>query len=278
VIARRAPVFWRTFREIRWHIVGYGLGLALYGALIVAIFPAYADMWADIELPAAYESLFGEAVTDLARPSNFLSVEFFAWVPIVLSIYAAVVSTGMLAGEESRGTTELLLALPVTRSRVFAEKVAGFVLGALVITLLASLGWVAAVPFVDLSGDVSIPELTLATVGLLSAPMFFASVGLLLGALAPSRAAAAGILSALIVFTFLASSFAALISETEWLRYVSPFYYSDSTELLTSGVTPWHLAMLVGGTIVCGGFALIAFRGRDIGVGYWQLRAAVARA
>ncbi len=272
-----APILWRTVRDLRWHIAGYGIGLGIYAAMLVLIFPAFEEVLADLELPAAYEALYGDAASDLTRPSNFFSLEFFSWGPLILSIYAAVVSTGALAGEESRGTTELLLSLPVTRTRVFLEKLAGIVLGGLAIALVASIGWALTVPLVDLHGDTGILELLLATVLLLDAPLLFAAIGLLLGAVAPSRGVAGGILAAIIVFTFLASSFAALARQTEWLRYLSPFYYGDSTELLTAGPTPGHLAVLAVASVGCTALALLAFRGREIGVASWQLRAALGR-
>lgn len=271
------PILMRTLHDLRWHIGGYGIGLGIYAALLVAMFPAFSEVLADIELPAAYQSFYGEAASDLSRPSNFFSLEFFSLAPLILSIYAAVVSTGVLAGEESRGTTELLLSLPVTRTRVFVEKLAGLVIGSLSIALIASAGWAVSVPFVDLHGDVGILQLMLATVLLLDVPLLFVAIGLLLGAAAPSRGVAGGILAALIVFSFLASSFATLVRQTEWLRYLSPFYYGDSTELLNAGPSPGHLAVLAAASVGCAALALLTFRGREVGVASWQPRAAFAR-
>ena len=88
-----APILWRTLRDLRWHIAGYGIGLGIYAAMLVLIFPAFEEVLADLELPAAYEALYGDAASDLTRPSNFFSLEFFSWAPLILSIYAAVVST-----------------------------------------------------------------------------------------------------------------------------------------------------------------------------------------
>ena len=62
-------------------MVGYGFGLAAVAALVVAIYPSYAEQLADIELPSIYESFLGEGASDLSQPRAFLQVEFFAWAP-----------------------------------------------------------------------------------------------------------------------------------------------------------------------------------------------------
>jgi len=116
--------------------------------------------------------------------------------------------------------------------------------------------------------------LDLVGASLLALPMlvFFATAGLLLGAVAPSRGTASAILTVMVVVGYVFASFAQLTPATEWLRYLSPFYYAGLTEVLTAGVTWWHQALLFGSAVLLGTLGLFAFERRDIGVEGWQFR------
>ena len=268
----RWPVVRRTLRELRWQVLSYGLGLAIWAFLVVLIFPEVSTQFADIELPDFYEAMFGEQIGDLANPRVFIALEYFSWVPVVVAVYAVVASTGTLAGEESRGTADFLFAQPVSRRRFYAEKLVGWLLGAVAILLLTNLGFLFGLPLIDVTDDLSLLHLVGAS--LLALPMlaFFATAGLLLGAVAPSRGTASAILTVMVVVGYVFASFAQLTPATEWLRYLSPFYYAGLTEVLTAGVTWWHQALLIGSAVLLGTLGLFAFERRDIGVEGWQFR------
>ena len=265
----RWPVVGRTLHELRWQMLGYGLGLAVWAFLVLLIFPSVSEQFADFELPEFYEAMFGEQIRDFTDPRTFISIEYFSWVPVVVAVYAVVVSTRMLAGEESGGTADFLLAQPVSRRRLYVEKFIGWFVGAVVILLLTNVGFALGLLLVDV-GDLSLLGVTGASLAALPMLALFATAGLLLGAIAPTRGAAAAILTVVIVASFMFSSFAPLSPTTEWLRYFSPFYYAGLTEVLVVGVDWWNQVLLAGAAVLLGALGLVAFEQRDIGVEGWQ--------
>jgi ABC-2 type transport system permease protein len=267
----RWPVLSRTLRELRWQILSYGLGLAIWAFLVVLIFPEVSAQFADIELPDFYEALFGEQISDFANPRVFIALEYFSWVPVVVAVYAVVASTGTLAGEESRGTADFLFAQPVSRRRFYIEKLLGWLVGAVAILLLTNLGFLVGLPLIDVGDELSLLDLVGASLLTVPLLMFFATAGLLLGAVAPSRGTAAAILTVVVVVGYIFASFAQLTPVTEGLRYLSPFYYAGLTDVLTAGVDWWHQALLLGASALLGSLGLLAFERRDIGVEGWQL-------
>ena len=266
----RWPVVSRTLRELRWQILSYGLGLAIWAFLVVLIFPDVSEQFADIELPDFYEAMFGEQISDFANPRVFIALEYFSWMPVVVAVYAVVASTGMLAGEESRGTADFLFAQPVSRRRLYIEKLVGWLLGAVAILLLTNLGFLFGLPLIDMGDELSLFDLVAASLLAVPLLMFFATAGLLLGAVAPSRGTAAAILTVVVVVGYVFASFAQLTPATEGLRYLSPFYYAGLTDVLTAGVDWWHQVLLLGASALLGTLGLLAFERRDIGVEGWQ--------
>jgi len=256
---------------VRWQVLSYGLGLGAWAFLVVIIYPDVSEQFADFELPEFYEALFGEQIRDLTHPRTFVSIEYFSWVPVVVGVYAVVASTALLAGEESRGTADFLLTQPISRRRLYIEKFVGWLLGAVAILLITNIGFVLGLPFVDVGGELELLHLLGTSLMVLPVLTLFATTGLLLGAIAPSRGTASAILTAFVVVSYFAGSFAQLTPATEGLRYLSPFYYAGLTEMLVVGVHWWHQALLVTIAVLLAVLGLFAFERRDVGVGGWQL-------
>ena len=97
-------------KELRAHrggILGWTLGLGLWGLLATVLFPSIGQQFGGMQFPEFYE-----AIGAIGELSGFLALEVFGFaVPIALGIYALVLGTGVLAGEEDDGTLELLVAL-----------------------------------------------------------------------------------------------------------------------------------------------------------------------
>jgi ABC-type transport system involved in multi-copper enzyme maturation permease subunit len=273
-MSRALPLTARTLFQLRWQIVSYGLGLAAWAFLIVIIFPSVSEEFADVEFPDFYEALFGEQIRDISRPSTFITLEYMTWVPIVLGVYAVVGSTGLLAGEESRGSADFLFVQPLSRRRIYLEKALGWLIGAVAAVLLTGIGFALGLPFADLGGEngVSLASFIGGSLAALPVVSFYAALGLLLGAVAPTRGTASGVLTVLLIVGYVFSSFSQLAAATEWLRYLSPFYYGGITEVLSEGVSWGNEAGLLVATLVIGLTGLFAFERREIGVDHWQWR------
>jgi putative exporter of polyketide antibiotics len=269
---RRLAIARRSLFELRWQILGYGVGLGLYGTAMVWLFPAFEDTLRGVDYPPELLEFFGGA-GDMSRPTTFISTEYMSFAPLVLVIYAIVASTGLLAGEEGRGSLESILAQPASRTRFFLEKLLAFLAGAAIIGIIIAVLMLLSFPFVDLHGDLTLSEMWLGTASMLPLVCFFGGLGFLLGAVAPSRGLAAGIATVLVIVAFLIASFARIITSIEWMQYLSPYYYGDTATVLDEGVVWWHQGVLLGAGILLFAFAMLAFTGREIGAGVWQLRA-----
>jgi ABC-2 type transport system permease protein len=257
----RLTVFLKTLRDLRWQIAGYGIGLALMAALVVAIYPSYKDQLADFEVPEALQGLTGDV--DYASPEGFLSAEFVSWVPIVTLIFAIMAGTSALAGEEANGTLDLLLAQPVSRRRLAVEKMAGILTATVLITIIACFGWLVSVPFVDI--DIAFVDLFVATLLLVPITLTFAFLATFLGTILPDRRAATAAVTVVAVASFFVNYLARIVDALEPLAWASPFYYYD-LDVLVEGIDWWRTAVLVVLTAVLAFATVACFERRDLGV------------
>jgi ABC-2 type transport system permease protein len=241
----------------------YGLGLALLSAVVVYVYPSYSSQMGDFEIPEALKALIGDA--DWSTGTGFVSAEMLSWTPIILAIFAITSGASALAGEESDGTLDLLLATPLPRSRIFFEKLAAlFTAGAAILAIMYA-GWLISVPFVDI--DVGLGELIVATANQLPLLILFQAFTVFMTMVLPSRGIATGATVAFAVASYFVFYLAALVDVLEPFRYFSVFYHYHGTEVLDDGVHVAGLALLLFLGAVFTFLGWRAFLHRDIGVG-----------
>ena len=253
----------KTLRDLRWQVVGWGLGLAGLAAMLVLLYPAIAAQFEGVEM----ENIgFGE-IQDLSDPRQFFQVEFFTWAPVLMTVFAIIVGGALLAGEEGAGTLELLLSQPLTRRGLFLGKLAGVALAVVGVLALAGLGFLLTAPFVDLKGAVAAGELAIAPFSLLPFAWFALAATVLAATLTPTRGRAAALMTAGAFVAYALNIAADLVTSLDWLRFFTPYYYSDAQRVLTEGTVWWHQAALLAAALVCAALALAVFERREIGVG-----------
>ena len=181
-------VFLKTFHDQRGGLLGWLAAIALIVLMYAAIWPSVRNQpslndYLD-QLPEAFRSLFAATGADMSTPVGYIQIELMSFLgPIVVILYAVGQGSRAVAGEEERRTMDLLLAVPVSRTRVLLEKTAAMVVGTL--GLAAATG--ATLVVEGRLFDMVIP---VDRVG--AAMLHLALLGLVFGALALAIGAATG--------------------------------------------------------------------------------------
>jgi ABC-2 type transport system permease protein len=258
-------VFGKTVYDRRHGLVWWTLGLGLLVVATMSVWPSVRDEYAKLvrNYPETLLAFFGIDKAGLGTSAGYLQAEIFSlFLPLVLCIYMIAGASSVTAGEEEAGTLELLLAQPVSRTRVALEKFAGLCAAAAVVTV----GF-----FVVLVGSTSVFDLRISVVHLLAATfsgyllaLLFGAVALFAGCATGHRALAAGVAAGLALAMYLLTSLAALVEGLKRFRPASPFWWYSGNEPLRHGLEPLHVALLVALTAVALAGALVAFGRRDL--------------
>ena len=261
-------VFLKTLRDARRAIGWWTLGLIAMTALMVAAYPAVRDnpnlnkMVEDY--PDAFKAFLGlgEAV-DYTSPAGYLNSELFSFmVPLLLLIAAIAAGARATAGEEERGTLDLLLANPISRRRLVLDKLAALCAE---LVLLALALWLALIVGAAAVGmHISAAHLAAAITAAALLALAFGTIALFLGALLGHRGAAIGIAATSAIAAYLLSSLAELVTFLKPLRVASPFYHYAANDALRAGLAPEHIAVLLALALAAAAAALIAFERRDL--------------
>ena len=249
--------------------LGLALFMAAYAGLIMGIYPSIAAITEirDIfeRLPEAFRVMFAPGGLDITTPEGFLATEFFSIIgPLLFFAYTIAIGGSATAGEEERGTIDLLMSLPVPRWRVVLEKYISVAVGTVILGAGLLLG-IAAGAFaagVDLRYD-GIGAIVASAILL---GLLFGALALFVGALTGRRTFSIGVAFALAVASYLVYSLSALVDLIKPLRPVSPFTYYIGGNPLVNGLDPTNIAVLTGATLAFLVLALVAFQRRDLRV------------
>ena len=269
--------FAHTLRRLRGQIIGWGVGLALYGLLMGLLFDSIQTIFGLEEMLASYPpalmAFFGD-VTTMNTPEGYFGVYYSSYMPLIIGIFICSAAAGLLAGDEERGTLDLVLAHPVGRTAMFWGRWAGLIVATGLILLLAWLGWAITLPFTNF--DVSPLNLLLGYLPMWALLALFGALALLLSMLLPSARLAAMSAGALLVANWLLVGLAALNENVQAVLDVTPWALFQGGEAIID--LAWGPVLALKGIAVALAVAAwLLFLRRDIRVGgerSWSLRRA----
>jgi ABC-2 type transport system permease protein len=252
----------------QWRVVlGWAAFCAIWPAMYIGLYPSigrFVDLQHIMDqLPPAMKQLLSLTDAGIGTPAGFLNAELFTFIsPLLILAYTVAIGSSATAGEEERGTMDLLLANPIPRWRVVVDKAIAMVIGSVVIGVMMWLGAAIGATLAKVDIDLGLVAQALASVILLG--LAFGMFALALGAITGRRSASAAIALMVAIASFFLNAFGLLV---DWLgpwRPVSPFYHYIGNNPLTNGLDPEHAAVLVAIAVVSAAVAVVAFERRDL--------------
>lgn len=252
----------------RWFILWWSLGITAFVVLNLSFYPSFKDQAAELNesfanLPEGVVDLFSDT-GDFLSPVGYLSSQvYYLLLPLLFSVAAIGLGGSLLAREEKQGTLELLLARPVSRTKLLLAKMTTGLLimvaiGAVVTAVTALL--VKAIDF-----GVSMRFVALTTMVALLLALVFGALAFALTALGRlARVASLGLASLVGFAGYLLTSLSGTIHWLEWPARILPYYYYHPSEVLR-GQPNWP--GIIGLMVVLLVLAFVAwagFRRRDL--------------
>ena len=257
----------KTLFDQRRALLAWTISLALLVAMYVAIWPSMRGQpsMSDFldQMPEAMRSLFATTGADMSTPTGYLQVELLSFMgPLVLLLYTVTAGAAALAGEEDRRTMDLLLAAPVSRTRVVLEKLAAMVVGAVAIGVVGVIALVGEGSLADMGlplGRVSAAMLHMTLLALV-----FGALALAIGALTGHGTLSRAVPAAVAVVAYVVNGLAPIVSWLEPVQKLSPFYQYVGHDPLRNGVSWASVGVAVATVVVLAAVAVLGFRRRDV--------------
>ena len=253
-------------RVERRSLIAWAVGFVLVVLLYLVFYPSIksnADAYRKaIEgLPEALRAFAGG--NDPVSPAGYLHGQFFASLGAIL-FFVFTIGRGAraIAGDEQEGTLELVLAAPISRTRIVLERALTLGLETAAVAVVTWLAFWLLDPLFDL-GAVSAGNLAAATGSLALGAYVLGLLALAIGALTGQKALAlavgAAVASAAFLFTTLAPLSEALTSQ----RALSPGWQAFGYKPVVTGADWGALGVLAAEAAVLLALAVWGFRRRD---------------
>jgi ABC-2 type transport system permease protein len=258
-------------------IAGWSISLALFGLIYLSIYPEMRDQLFSLGDTSLWKAMKFEVGTF----EGFVASVVVQLIPVYLGIYVIITSTDTLAGEEDRGILELLLSLPFPRWQIVTVKATAISVASFIILVFAGLGSAVALQTVKATVETIVTPGSLFLIILSGWPitLAFIMIGLFLGAFLPNRRSAAAIMTFFFITSYLAETLTNYVPSLGALRYLSLFYYFDSSaKVFTEGVKAGDVLTLLGLAAFFFVLAVLSFQRRNVTVEAWPWqRAKISR-
>jgi ABC-2 type transport system permease protein len=262
--ARVSSIWFKTASEYQTMLIIVAAYTFLVQGFMLGPFykaiPAETLAFADL-LPKTMLAFFGGGA--MGTPEGFYQIETFGMMgPIVVMILTISIAQGAMAGEESRRTMGLLLANPISRSRVLAEKT---------FTMLLMGALVGVTTFAGVMTGSVVAGLGMSAANVAATCALMTLVGFVFGALALALGAATGKAKVAMfgsiglgVLTHVMNSLGEVNADLVGLQKLSPFYYYLGSDPLMTGMNWGNAAVLLGITVVLIAVSFVLFQRRDL--------------
>ena len=262
-------VFRKTLRDMRGGMFWSAVGLGLTSALFMLMFPSIEENAADLQdimdqMGPVIQALSGGA-GDFGTLDGFLSVKLLSlmYPGITLAIGIGYAVT-LIAGEEERGSLDVLLSAPVSRWRMALEKFLALILLVVVMLLGTYLGLIVGGVVANVN-DMDAANLFVGIANLAPFTLFFAGMAFCLTAIRSGEGLALYIPAGLASMTYIVNALAEVSDVPQALLWLSPWHYYNGTGVLNEGLDVGGAILLLALTAVMVGISLWGIERRDIG-------------
>ena len=248
----------------------WAIGLGILANRTILLVPdvdalkQYAELFET--LPPALLQMFGGDVLSIASPEGFLNLSFHSFLPLILALYLVPLGLNTTLNEEEEGIMDVVMALPIARWRVVAERFAAY--SVLIIGIVAITHIMIVVGFTSSPLTYNLDNVNAASLNILPASFFILTLTIMIATLVRRRVTVLSIMGAIIIASYFIETLgrAASSSSISTLRAVSFYAYYNSADVFQKGLNPLNVIALLGLSAVFGAVALWGWQRRDIGL------------
>lgn len=264
-------IFIETFKHTWKQMLYWGIGLASMGLLVVLMIPVF-DIQQFKEMletfPPMMLAMFGigSDIELFATNEGFVAIGFFGKFALIFAVYPVVMGMRITANDEDNGIMDMVLSLPVQRTRVIIERFLAYALSVVIVVLMVYLGMMLGVV---VSGvDLNMNALSTVIFNLIPVLIFVLAFTLLIGTLIRRRRIALSIVTAFVIASFMLQTIGAMAHGTvaEPIGAISFFTYYNAGNILADGIVWAHIAGLTALSVVMLVVSTYRYEQRDIGI------------
>lgn len=260
------PLLAKTFRDHVRGIAGWVTGVVALIAVQLSVYPTVRDATSGMsDLAEAFPEVFRKMfrMEEYGTAIGYLSTELFsATLPLIFIAVGVTWGARIATDEVEAGTADVLLTLPISRTRFVVTRLAAMV--AVVLGLGLVLGVTLGIGSMVVDMSVPMARLAAASWATALAGLAFGAVAVLVGALSGRRSMALGVALAVAIAAFVVYSLAPLVDAMDAMNPYNPMQWTVGVESLKDGLHVGQSAIALGFAAALMVAAVLAFDRRDV--------------
>ncbi len=260
----------RLFRQtLRWQRVRLAIvvvaGIA-WGALIPVIYDAFSDVFQEM----ANSGVLPEELMNFGSGSLFtlpgsMTLGFQHPLAIaMIGIFAVGASATAVAGERARGTLEVLLARPISRTTLYISILLALLVAVLIVLVAIVSGMVGSASFIGVSDEIDMSQLPLVVLNGFGLWAAFTTFGLAMSVTFDRPGPAIGLSLAFLLINYFLEILGSLWTDAAWTQEYSLLHHFQPGEILTGELDPIDLIIVFVAAVIPIIYALLVFPRRDL--------------
>ena len=259
-------LFRRTLRWQRTRLLIVVIAGIAWGVIIPVIYDAFSDVIRDL----ANSGAFPQEMLNIGSGSLFTlpgSITLGLQHPLALSmlgIFAVGASCTAIAGERARGTLEVLLARPISRTTLYVSILMALLLVVLIALTAILGGMVGGATFIGLVDELDLGLLPLVILNGFGLWAAFTTFSLAASVSFDRPGPAIGLGLAWLLIHYFLEILGSLWTDAAWTQEYSLLHHFNPGEILTGTLDPIDLVIVFRAAIVPVIYALLVFPKRDL--------------
>ena len=228
-------VFKHELRQGRSALIIWTAAISFMLGVCIVIYPEMSTQMGDISAMFAdmgsFSQAFGMDRINFGEFLGFFGVECGNVLGLGGAFFAALLGISALAKEEKEHTAEFLLTHPVSRTRVITEKLCAVIVQIVIMNLAVIAVTALSVLIIGEEADIKIFALLFLSFFLMQLEVAAVTFGIS----AFLRRGSLGIGLGLAAVFYFMNIVANLIDETKFLKYITPFGYTERADIIADG-------------------------------------------
>jgi ABC-2 type transport system permease protein len=261
-------IFTKSLYDKRWALLSWSVGIVALMSFAIAYYPAVSGDNQEVlqsfsrSVPSSLQAVAGRDFS-LTGIDGYLQGNMLGLAaPMLILIFSISLGVSFLASEEDRGSLSVLLARPVSRSRLFLEKLLAMWVLVFIATVVM---WATTqLTVVAINEHLNLARSLAAFFNVWLLGVLFGTLALSAGAVLGSKTLSTGIPAGIAAFMYFSYTFSIGFEQVKLLRYASWWYYYAEGQVLLHGFNSRDMAVLFISLVVLVAVGIWGFSRRDL--------------
>ena len=214
-------------------------------------------------LPEAMLNAVGMGGLDIASLEGFIST-ISLYLYLILGIHAVLLGSSIISKEERDKTAEYLFSLPISRRRVIVGKTISAIVDVIILNIVTLVSMLLTSMNYNKSENFY-KFIAIMFLAIFIVQMIFLSIGMFVSSVSKKYKKTGNISVAILMITFLLASLINMVDSIDFLSYITPFKYFESSYILRElSLQPIYIVISLAIIAIGIGGSFIIYPKRDL--------------